>query len=153
MKTYNTRPQAIDHSIYQIDNTLSIKSKPRKLMSIVCHIINDMLFIVMVTMGFEVHLELIKPIFSYVLINMFDDWIKRGTVSDILGVLNFFLHFVNSSKMVVFLPTSCYSNTCLSYTRSHLLFQHIVVQQLIFKQCIEWINRFDISKIRKNIIP
>ena len=81
----------VSHNIYQMGSTTSIKFHPWKLINNTCHTIDNMLLLVMVTMGMWSPCGLMNPILSYVLINILDDRVNKCTVSNILVELNLFI--------------------------------------------------------------
>ena len=96
----------------------------------ICLLTNNILFLVMVTMGMWSPCGLMNPILSYVLLSIFDDRINRCTVSNIHIQLKFnIFQWSPTRNENDNIPMSWYSDNFLSsYAGCHVLFQKIAIQ-------------------------
>ena len=76
----------------------------------ICLLTNNILFLVMVTMGMWSPCGLMNPISSYVLLSIFDDRINRCTVSNIHIQLKFFIFWWSPRNDNTNIPISWYSD-------------------------------------------
>ena len=127
IKNQKTQLQPIHYVIYQTVNTISIKISPWKLISKICHIITNILLLVMVTMGIWSPCGLKNPLLCYVLIYILDNRVNTCTVSYILVELSLFIFLGSLHIMIVSYLAKVIHLLSLN-TISHFLFQQFFIQ-------------------------
>ena len=88
----------------------------------ICLLTNNILFLVMVTMGMWSPCGLMNPMLSYFLLSIFDDRINRCIVSNIHIQLKFFIFWRSARKNNANIPISWYSDNFCRHIQDVMLF-------------------------------